>query len=478
MVGFSTQSDKRKKLRALFIVFILLLAMTPVLAQEELENPSAKKAAPKPAAIFLAGMAKVDITPDIENGPVYMHGYFGRHKKPATGVLDPLYVKALVVQDQSGGLVGLVSADLLYMHDEIRQLVINKMSRHGFSEHNLLLAGTHTHSGFASYDKRFVATKLFGKFDQRLQDLVVNGTCEALLLALGRMRPAVAEVSFAELESLNRNRRDPAFDIESGTTDDSAIFNTEKYPTDRRLTVLSFRDNDKVPIGVVFNFSAHPTVLSPASPDISADWPGIACSLVEKKIGYGVPVMFFNGSLGDAAPNPDWSEPEQERKELKEYGAQIGKAVITAMENLRPLTGNMVTGRTVRKEFTNLILRSLGKLKMPKSISKIGIRRTDQPLQALRIGEIVFLAVPGEPTTTIGNDLKSNCGGDLKCLIVAPANGYLGYFVTEKEYTEGGYESGSCLFGMPGVNQVRTGIAEAIEQVTNPLRSLLQEKSN
>lgn len=466
MNGNNRQSFKRIS-PSTILLFLLLVTITVSAVQAGAESLSMKKDIEKPTPVFLAGMAKVDITPSLDNGPVYMHGYFGRHKKPATGILDPLYLRALVVQDKTGGLIGIVCADLLYFHDDLRVRVIKKMSRHGFSEHNLLVAGTHTHSGFASFDNTFIATKLFGRFDQRLADLIVDRTCEALTLALGRLRPALVEVSFTELDSMNRNRRDPAFDIETGTGHKTVKFDQEKYPTDRRLTVLSFKDISNVPIGTIFNYSAHPTILSPASPDISPDWPGVACSLIEDKTGYGAPVMFLNGSLGDAAPSPDWSEPEQERKDMREYGTRIAKAVIIAMETMRPLSGDKVQGRTVRKKFTNLVIRSLGKLKMPKMMSKIGISQPDQPLQALRIGQIVLLGVPGEPTTAIGNELKSNCQEGSTCLVVAPANAYLGYFVNETEYVTGGYAADSCLFGIDGVNQVRKGIAEAYRQLEN-----------
>ena len=53
---------------------------------------------------FLVGMAKVDITPDIRAIKVPLNGYADRWRKAATGVLDPLYVRALVVSDPNGRL--------------------------------------------------------------------------------------------------------------------------------------------------------------------------------------------------------------------------------------------------------------------------------------------------------------------------------------------------------------------------------------
>jgi hypothetical protein len=59
-------------------------------------------------------------------------------------------------------------------------------------------------------------------------------------------------------------------------------------------------------------------------------------------------------------------------------------------------------------------------------------------LQALRVSDAVFLAVPAEVFVEIGLELKRRAIH--KTYIVGIANGYIAYFPTETSYASGGYE--------------------------------------
>jgi len=361
--------------------------------------------------------------------------------------------------------VGIVSVDLCYVHSEIRDKVISRVADLGLDEQNLLIAATHSHSGFGSFDSRFLADKMFGKFNPQIQEHLVKGIVEALKKAHQRKRPALVEHGAIELKGMNRSRRDPAFDFDIGGTGDFLEFDPEKYPTDRKLSVIRFTAEDESQIGLIYNFASHPTVLSPKNMALSADWPGVACAKIENHFGGDGVALFLNGALGDAAPLPDWSDLKTEWKSVQKYGDKMGDAVIRALGSLNPLEQNQIFSHTNRKEFKRLVIRSWNRMRLPKGLSKIGYKRPDQPLQALRLGEIVMMAVPGEPTTLVGKELKSLCPEGLKCLVVAPANGYLGYFVVSEEYEEGGYAPSSCLFGMRGTQNVINGMTEALSEV-------------
>ena len=59
-------------------------------------------------------------------------------------------------------------------------------------------------------------------------------------------------------------------------------------------------------------------------------------------------------------------------------------------------------------------------------------------LQAIRIGDAAFLAVPAEVFVEIGLELKRRA--KYKTFIVGIANGYIAYFPTRAAYPDGGYE--------------------------------------
>src|SRR5690349_15585774 len=94
-----------------------------------------------PAATLRAGIAKVEITPPIGES---MWGYENR-TKPATGTLDPLNARVLVLQ-AGDARIGLVTLDLgrVFGPASLDQLRAAARSD-GIS--SLLVTASHTHSG-------------------------------------------------------------------------------------------------------------------------------------------------------------------------------------------------------------------------------------------------------------------------------------------------------------------------------------------
>ena len=72
---------------------------------------------------------------------------------------------------------------------------------------------------------------------------------------------------------------------------------------------------------------------------------------------------------------------------------------------------------------------------------------------AIRIGDIVFAGIPGEPFTGIGRGIKEAEGWDL-VLPCCNTNAKEGYFPMKDAYAEGGYEAQGSLF--------KEGVAELI----------------
>src|SRR5687767_12128271 len=103
--------------------------------------------APKPAAPaapMRAGASKVKITPEKFG---WMTGY-GNRNKPAEGVKQDLWVRALLIEDGAGKQAVMVSADILgfppRMCEELRRLA---GQRFGLPESAMMFIATHTHGG-------------------------------------------------------------------------------------------------------------------------------------------------------------------------------------------------------------------------------------------------------------------------------------------------------------------------------------------
>jgi hypothetical protein len=63
---------------------------------------------------------------------------------------------------------------------------------------------------------------------------------------------------------------------------------------------------------------------------------------------------------------------------------------------------------------------------------------TDFEMVGIRVGDIVFFAIPGELFTEIGKRMKA-LSSSLQVHVIGLANGYHGYIATAKASAEGGY---------------------------------------
>ena len=414
-----------------------------------------------------AGASKVNITPDLKRKAVCLNGYTDRKKRPAQGVLDEVFARALVLEDDSGNLLGIVSADLCWFSSELRDEILKRLEPEGFSAHNLVLAATHTHSSFFGYDRSFLAQKLFGPFDEEILTETASKVAQAVLQAKRNMQDARAAMAVRRVEGLTRSRLDPAFQFGADESKPEVEPDPEKYPVDDDMTVLHISAQDGSTIAAVIHLAAHPTILSPKNMKISADFPGVLCGKLEKSLGDDAIAMFLNGTLGDTAPLPDWtSSLDAEIKDMMEYGEKLAQIATEVLERAAPLENAQIAGSAVEIKAPRIVLRRLGNIKLPRILSRLFYSKEQIPFQAVRLGSLVFLAIPGEPTTDVGERLKGMCSEDSRCLVVAPANGYVGYIVTPEQYDDGGYASDTCFFGRNASDIVADAVRKALAKLS------------
>src|SRR5258706_14940680 len=104
----------------------------------------------EPHGRFLAGVARVDITPP----PGYPLGGHSIGGRMARGYWTHLYVRAFYFEDSTGHNLAMVSYELFAipagLHAKVAQLVADKYHI-PVSPQSLVLAATHTHHGPAGY---------------------------------------------------------------------------------------------------------------------------------------------------------------------------------------------------------------------------------------------------------------------------------------------------------------------------------------
>ena len=128
-----------------------------------------------------AGVSETDITPPIG---VWMSGYGGR-PTGAVGIHDPLYARALVL-DNGAKRVALLVMDLISLDfDMVAQVRAAVAAQAGIPPDALMLHGTHTHGG--PYTQSF---RCMGQRDEDYCDVLTRKLIGVVKHAAMTVQPA------------------------------------------------------------------------------------------------------------------------------------------------------------------------------------------------------------------------------------------------------------------------------------------------
>jgi hypothetical protein len=410
------------------------------------------------AAELRAGVARVDLTPPLSmKAP--LGGYGARMNRPATGVHDRIFAKALVVSDGSRKFV-LVTADLLGFAPPFKPSLIERLATQGWSPDQVLLLPSHSHTSIdmnALNPRNVFKVPQIGIHDPALYEFVLNKFVDVIQRAEQRLERVVVGTSSRHLPGWNRNRRDPG-----GVTDDE-------------LTVTRIDAVGGKPLAVLANFTAHPTFMSEHEMLFSGDWPGHLQRTIEATIGEGVTAMYYNGAEGDQSPTPrpdggesPWERAERYGLELGLVAADVWRKTETARDtefdfhletirlpDRRPHPDFMSTGG---KEY-GLSEASVGTL-----LSTMFPSETTSG--SLRLGDLVIVGIPGEMAAGLGLRIKSEtkaATGAEHAVIGGLANEWISYILTADSYIRGsGYEASMSFYGPElGDRLTRAAIAGA-----------------
>lgn len=407
---------------------LLLLVALPARADEELR--AGFGIAPLPAAI---------------GAP--LGGYGGIRDRTARSVHDAPEARALVLELGERRLA-VVSLDIVIARGELREAVLREVEPLGLD--GLLLAATHTHSGPGGYIEGWLAARITsGSFDPEIRAGIVQAASAALRTAADDLHAATLATGQTEIDlAVNRRHSDGA--------------------RERALPLLELRRADAAPI-VLFAYGAHATTLSASSHAYSADYIAAARGALE---AHGVKALFLAGPLGDQRPRPPLAPvpagDDPEPAWAREIGVTLGSAVWDALPSLRP------SAPALEIQEQDYPLRSfqarrfcalwwLGPF-VGGAARRIFPERA--PLQAWTIGDARLLAIPAEPTSELGSELRAAIQARFPgatAFVLAHANEWAGYALTPAGYRRGGYES--CLsfqgpeFGTALVGQSELALA-------------------
>lgn len=402
-----------------------------------------------------AGAAKVDLTPPLEMKAA-LGGYGARLSKPAVGVHDKVWVKALVLT-QGDRKFALVTADVLAFPPQFKAAVMKRLSAEGWSDHQVMLLPSHTHTSFdlmALHPGNTFGIPQVGVFHKELFKHTVEKLATAIRQAGQKLRPVVAGSTAVAVPDRNRNRR-------TGLTSHDAD-----------LTITRVDTSDGKPLAVLVNWSAHPTFMDEEDMLFSGDWPGHLQRTLEALIAQGVVAMFYNGAEGDQSPTPP-TEAGSRWERAERYGREMGIQAWRAWEKTQPREVKVFGFHTKT-------------IALPKSTwhpdfmktggAEYGLNETMmrgfldalQPTQthstSFRLGDLVILGVPGEMAAQLGLDAKARARqitGAGSVTIGGLADEWVSYILPAEEYRKGGYEASMSFYGETLASTMVEGILRA-----------------
>lgn len=266
------------------------------------------------AAQLMAGVAKVDIT-DRQAGPVN----------------DPLYVKALVVKNDSTTVV-IVTVDAVaigeigYIGNDYLPRVRHRIQKElDIRPAHVLINASHCH-GVVRAD---AAEQTFQAVQEASKNLV----------------PVRVGVGVGHENRIMENRR---LRLKSGKEvdvrrayalpPDEEIANVG--PVDPEIGVLRLDREDGSTIAVVYNFACHPIQGVPSYGN-TADFVGFASKVIEENLSEGTMALFLQGCAGDI--NPIFYKDVDRPHDAEPLGNLLGLSTLRAVRTISTTTDDRLS---------------------------------------------------------------------------------------------------------------------------------------
>ena len=435
------------------------------------------------------GFGKQEITPPEGHG---IAGYFApRYVK---GVIDPLFARVAMF-DNGKEKSMIIALDTIYLDQGIGYDIRNQVAAElGMDVNAILINCSHTHTG------PNVST---GEKDAEYIAFLKKQAVAAAIDASKDLTEARLFYAKTEAKDISFIRR---YKLKDGSvkTNPGKFVDMLDHPIGKAnegLYLLKIVRNGADDI-YMFCFGTHADTTSGEL--ISADWPGFACSILERAIP-GSKAMFVLGPEGDVnhynfmAPNRGMpkkdhiTDPiEKQTAHARYMGRVIAGNILAVCDKATEISGNdisfamqkveLATNRPeVTEEMTaeaqkvmdtyNEWVANPGDRPRPTTVkSVLAARRVlnapnlpeseDFGVYAMKLGDFVIATLPGEPFTQLGDRIYAGAGYD-KMMVFCNTNGTCGYIPTKDCFDDGGYESNSSRFMMGSDDRLVEGAIAA-----------------
>lgn len=357
-----------------------------------------------------AGWAECDMTPPVGTP---MAGYAGRpNEKRCTAIHDPVFSRAIVLSD-GRDTVALVGSDMLMTTLNLAEKVWAKVAEQtAFTRDAILFTTSHNHSGPGAFAPGLLPEYSYGKYDPAVEEQIASAMAGAIIAAHQAMRPAKIAHGSVEAAEFIANR-------------------TGMPGKDASLRFLVI-ENDSGQRCYATRYSAHPTVLPEESLDLSAEYPGSLCRRIREETG--AMAVFLGGAVGAMKPVPPDGATRMEC--AQRMGEALADRVLAASANLSFVTSVDIAAIGVQVDMPPMQVRLFSpKWRMSPNLAWVVGLPPGGWLQAVRVGDMVFLGLPYDTGGEIAQQWAQdavNTGIDL--WISSHCVAYCGYLSPDRYY--------------------------------------------
>ena len=359
---------------------------------------------------------------------------------------DDLLATGLCLDDGSNRVV-LISLDLLGLdYTSIREIRKIVSSATGAPEDAVMVSCTHTHQGphTRMYSRNSaISERTFDESPDSLDSRYMRRLYDRITEAVKRMMEGewgeyvIGYHSGQCLE--NRNRR-------YTTADNHATFNAHrpilhKLTTniaDHEVGTLVLLNSANRPMYVVGNWAAHPlTAHAPGLGGlrISSDFPGFYRRYIESETG--AKAMFVQGAAGDMVTKDD----ECGNAAARRVGEAVAIQSIVSVISIQRCYERFA----IRRPRVGAVIRPFTTRLRKRWRDFYGKAEATFDVQALAVGDVCFVGLPGEVVNELGLEIKWN-SPFARTFIAYLATGYIGYVTPMNLLAAGGYEAQSHRF--------------------------------
>ncbi len=411
------------------------------------------------------GVGRAVITPPLE---IPMAGYY--YPRAADGVHDDLHASALVFDDGRTRAV-LVSCEIVHVTREAVEAARRKIqAKWGIPAGNVLISATHSHTGPIVETPEY--TRMLGAW---IADSVAS--------AHGLKRPARLFSVVEKEASIAHYRR---YLMKDGSVRTNPWIVPNAPPDfvnpdvvrpmgapDPDVGVLYAEDERGDPLVTWVNYAMHQDTVGGTW--ISADYAYYLGRFLSKFKGPDMPTVFTIGAAGNIN-HYDIRRPGPQRgpETARRFGEVLGSAVTKAYTHMEPVLNPKVRAisETISLPLADITAQEVEEsrkllaqppppnldftIERVKAAKVLAVhKRNGQPvraeIQAIAVGPVAFVAIPGELFVELGQRIKK-ASPFRYTFLVELANDSIGYIPTKEAYAQGSYEPTSTVLA-PGAGE-------------------------